>query len=91
MIGTVAVVIITTAAVITALGVISRTRPVRWVFRRLVSDPLAAWFSALVGAEVSKQLDSRPLTNGWGAQTVYETAKAVGADVPEPRTHEGDS
>lgn len=47
--GTIAGVIIATAAV---LGLVARARPVRWLWRQLVSDPIGGWASGVVSAQV---------------------------------------
>jgi hypothetical protein len=62
-----------------------RSRPVKWIYRRNVVEPLTTWFRATVQEVVNDELDRRPLTNGWGTQAVHEIAKATGADVAPPR------
>lgn len=47
--GTIAGVIIATAAV---LGLVARARPVRWLWRQLVSDPIGGWAGGVVSAQV---------------------------------------
>lgn len=44
-------------AIIGACVLISRLRPVRWVYRRLVSEPFAAWFREQVRHEVAPTLE----------------------------------
>lgn len=76
--------LIVIAAVVTAIGVIARVKPVRWLFRTTVGTPLHSWFRREVGEVVDERLDARPLTNGWGARAVQSIAEATGADVEPP-------
>lgn len=43
------------AAVATSVGVLSRLRPVRWLWRQLVARPLGTWFRG----EVTEVVDER--------------------------------
>lgn len=63
----------TAGAVVAILGAIilvSRLRPVRWAYRRLVSEPFAAWFREQVRHEVEplhtrlKDVETQLATNG---------------------------
>src|SRR5690606_22203520 len=47
------------AAIITALGAISRTKPLRWLFRTLVSRPVTEWGSKMVGDVVDTKVTNR--------------------------------
>lgn len=58
------------AAFCVAVGVISRLRPVKWLWRRLVRDPFTEWTEALVGRVVDEKLDARPILNGGGEATI---------------------
>lgn len=58
------IIIATGAAGLVAAG--ARARPARWLWRRIVAQPLREW----VGAVVDEQLDKRPLTNGQGEQVI---------------------
>ena len=44
------------AGILGSLGVIAKSqiigRPIRWVWRKLVTEPVAAWFRSLVHSEV---------------------------------------
>jgi PAS domain S-box-containing protein len=46
------------AGIVTALGVLSRTRPVKWLYRQLIGKPVTEWGAKVVGevvdAKVSK-------------------------------------
>lgn len=44
-------------AILGACILIARLRPVRWVYRRLVSEPFAAWFRTQVAHEVAPALE----------------------------------
>lgn len=44
------------AAFCTALGVLSRLRPVKWLWRQLVKDPVSQWFRGELVAVVDEQL-----------------------------------
>lgn len=81
--------IISLAAVLTALAVIVKAPPVRWLFRTLVGDPISREFRAMVSEVVDERLSARPLTNGWGASAVKAIAEAVDADVGEPGRSDG--
>jgi len=54
------------AAVATALGVLSRTRPARWVWRHLVTSPVTEWGERVVGSVVEEKV-SKP--NGGSSVT----------------------
>jgi hypothetical protein len=45
------------AAVVTSIGVLTRVRAVRWLWRRVVSQPLDARARLIVGEEVDKRVD----------------------------------
>jgi hypothetical protein len=81
MLGHASAVILTVAATVTALGVLGRLRPVRWLGRRLISEPFGEWLDERIGAVVDARLDSRPLTNGVGWQTVKAIAEHLGLEV----------
>lgn len=49
--------VVAIAAFFTALGVLSRLRPSKWVWRHLVSDPLSNWFRAEMVAVVDEKLE----------------------------------
>ena len=53
-----------TAAVITALGVMTRTRPARWVWRQLVSDPTSTWLGREVRGAVADEIGHEFVSNG---------------------------
>lgn len=44
-------------AIIGACILVSKLRPVRWVYRRLVAEPLATWFREQVRHEVAPALE----------------------------------
>lgn len=71
--------------VVAASGVIAKSPPARWLWRRNVTDPAIAALRRVVGEVVDEKLDARPLTNGWGKDAVQAIAETVGADVPPPR------
>ena len=82
--------VIGVAAFLTALAVIARARPVRWLIRTLVGDPVLKAFrhevAEVVRIEVpfavAVELAKHPLTNGWGTRTIKAIGEATGADVP---------
>lgn len=39
-----------TTAILTAAAAVSRLRPIRWVWRRLVTEPMTAWLHATTAA-----------------------------------------
>jgi PAS domain S-box-containing protein len=53
--------VIWVAGVVTALGIISRTRPARWLYRRLVGQPVTEWSTRVVGQVVDDKVSK---TNG---------------------------
>lgn len=71
------------AGVATAVGVLARQRPVRWLGRTLVKDPVMAAFRREVAEIVDERLDARPLTNGVGWQTVRAIAEHLGIEVDD--------
>ena len=83
--GHVSTVVIATTATVTALGVLSRLRPIRWLGRTVIKDPLAAWFRHEVAQIVDERLDARPLTNGVGWATVQAIAEHLGIAVTDHR------
>jgi hypothetical protein len=91
-------VVVAVAATAAAIGFLATWPPVRWVFRRLVTEPYTAWYArqvteivrAEVPAIVHEALGSRPLTNGWGTRTLQAVAEAVGAPVDPPGTADGE-
>ena len=83
MLVTVAQVVVAAAATVTALGVLVRWGPVRWVFRRLVGDPVQQWFRVEVAKAVSAELDARPLTNGKGWRVMQAVADHLGIEIDE--------
>jgi hypothetical protein len=50
------VVLVTVAGIVTAIGILTRLAPVRWLWRTVVSDPLARWGRAWVREEVDAAL-----------------------------------
>jgi len=81
--GALSTALIATAATLTALAVIARfaRRPVRWMWRRLVSEPVMTAFRREVAQIVDERLDARPLTNGVGWRTVKQIAERLGLEV----------
>lgn len=79
-------------------GVILRSPPVRWLWRRNIAEPFMAAhrrvtvdvIRAEVPAIVDERLNARPLTNGWGTDALAAVAKKVEADVPPPPRHPDD-
>lgn len=47
------------AAIAALTALVFRLPPVRWVWRHLVSDPAAEWFSGLVRSEVRSVVENR--------------------------------
>lgn len=78
--------VIFAAGVVTAVGVLAKTKPARWLWRRNVAEPLRAELRRVVGDVVDEKLAARPLTNGWGQAAVQAIAEATGAQVEPPRT-----
>lgn len=60
------------AAVATALGFISRTKPVRWVWRHLVTEPMTAWSSRVVSEVVETKV-----TKANGGESLRDRIDAV--------------
>lgn len=52
------------AGVITALGLISRTRPVRWLYRHLIGDPFIQWFRKTGGEIIEEKVGKEFASNG---------------------------
>lgn len=75
------------AAIVACCVVIGRLPPIRWLWRRNISEPINGWLERLVSRVVNEELDRRPLTNGWGGHTIQKIAEAVEADFepPHPR------
>ena len=48
--------IIWLAAVTTAIGFLLRTKPVRWVWGKLVAEPMSAWSRGIVGEVVDEKI-----------------------------------
>lgn len=52
------------AAILVAIGVIWKSnwvgRPIKWVWKRLVSEPMASWSRNVIGAVVEEKIDSSP-------------------------------
>jgi hypothetical protein len=46
-----------TAAVVTALTLLSKAKPVRWVFRMILSDPVTRWATRTVDGVTRPQID----------------------------------
>lgn len=68
------------AAGLGALGVLSRLRPVRWLWRHLVVDPVSEWFRSEVRDEVAPILaEVRP--NGGASFRDEVTARAEEAEA----------
>lgn len=44
------------AAIITTAGLVSRLRPVKWLWRTIISDPAAGWFRREVAEEIEQAL-----------------------------------
>jgi hypothetical protein len=44
------------AGVVVAVGVLAKTRPMRWLWRTLVTDPLSAWGRSVVGEVVDEKV-----------------------------------
>jgi PAS domain S-box-containing protein len=51
--------IIWVAAVVTALGVISRTRPAKWLFRQLIGKPITEWGIKVVSQVVDEKVSEK--------------------------------
>jgi hypothetical protein len=67
------------AAIVTTVGIVSRIRPVRWLWRRVVIDPAAGWFrdqvEEVVGpkiAAVHRRIDRHMVDEETGAQAITE-------------------
>lgn len=52
------------AGVATAIGVLSRTRPVRWLWRRLISGPFTEWFRKTGGDIIEEKVGKEFASNG---------------------------
>lgn len=84
-------------AVITLIILVSRLRPVKWLWRHVVSDPLGSWFSGQVGEVVEEKI--HPLrTDVWtmkrelfpnGGTSLRDQMNALsaahGLEVPGPK------
>jgi len=49
--------VVALAAFCTALGVLSRLRPVKWLWRKNVADPISGWLGATVDARLDHKLE----------------------------------
>jgi len=82
--------VVALAATLTAMGVLIRLKPMRWVLAGLFGHPVdraREAFRVEVASVVVEVLDSRPLTNGWGTRTLDAIASAVDADTEPPSEH----
>ncbi len=79
--------VILVAAVITALGIIAKSPPARWLWRTVVRDPWTEALRNVVAEVVDEALSKRPVTNGWGKDAIASIAEKVGADVPPPKSN----
>ena len=61
-------------------------RPVKWLWRKNITEPVTAWFRREVQEVVNDELDRRPLTNGWGTKAMHAVAVAVDAQIEPPHT-----
>jgi methyl-accepting chemotaxis protein len=52
------------AAVAVAIGALSRTTPLRWVFSRLVAEPFTAWFRETGGEIIEEKVGKEFSSNG---------------------------
>lgn len=43
------------AATVGFFALVAKLRPVRWVFRKVLADPLAGWFRGLVREEIDRK------------------------------------
>ncbi len=86
--GGLAGVILTVAAVLAALVIIWKSplmRPIKWVWRHLVSDPLSAWSQQQV-AEVVKNVLMQP-NGGHSLADVAKQVQELRGDVTEIKEH----
>lgn len=52
------------AAVVAAIGLLSRTRPVRWLWRQLIADPIGRWLEGVTGKVVEEKVGKEFTSNG---------------------------
>jgi hypothetical protein len=52
------------AGVATAIGLLSKTRPARWMWRRLISDPFTDWFRTTGGEIIEEKVGKEFASNG---------------------------
>ena len=52
------------AAVAVAIGALSRTKPVRWLFRRLITEPFTMWFRETGGQIIEEKVGKEFSSNG---------------------------
>lgn len=69
-------------AVLGLMAALTRLRPVRWIWRQLVADPVAEWFRREVGEEIEASLGPvRAELQANGGSTVKDKVDALAADV----------
>jgi hypothetical protein len=72
--------LVATAAVVTAVGIIAKSeylgRPIRWLWRRNVSDPAGGWFRHLVAEVVDDRIDHLMHHNNSGS-SLLDLAESV--------------
>lgn len=52
------------AGVIVAIGVLAKTKPVRWLFRRLFAEPFTEWFRREGGEIIEEKIGKEFASNG---------------------------
>lgn len=72
------------AAIFAALGALSRTKPIRWLFRRLVSEPFTQWFRE-TGGEIIEEKVGKEFTSNGGAslRDAIDTLRSGQDDLSE--------
>ena len=95
-IATVGVFLVTLAATAGALGVIARSavigRPLRWLWRTNVSDPLGHWFKAGVAEVVDERIDylMHNRNSGSSLLDLAESLDVVKGNVAMLLTHDAE-
>lgn len=74
-----------TTAVVVVLGLLTRAKPVRWVWRQLIGDPVGRWAGGIVSAQVDPVRAelaelSTQLVNHMGAEEVLRAADVADRD-----------
>ena len=88
-----AAIIASVAAIVTALGVIAKSpfgRPLKWIWRRLVADPLAGWLEREARRVVADVVHEKLMTPNGGAsladvaREIHNIRRQLGIEPSSP-------